>query len=122
MPAKKKTKKAASKMAKTAKATKKTVKRIVKAKTKKVTARKEIKEVQAVRPEELVDCTHCDGTGKCAAGQPYDKMHHQGVFARVRLTSCLECLEAAGEHRNSKKLVDCRFCKGTGKVEKPKTS
>lgn len=122
MPAKKKEKKASSKTRKTARTAKKTVKKTVKAKTQKVTTKKKTKKAEVVRPEELVDCTHCDGTGKCAAGQPYDKMRHQGVFARIRLTSCWECLEAAGERRNSKKLVNCRLCGGTGKVEKPKTS
>ena len=70
------------------------------------------------KPKDLVDCTHCDATGTCAAGQPYDKSHHQGIFNKVILTSCQECLVAAGESHNSKKLVDCRFCKGTGKVPK----
>jgi hypothetical protein len=71
-----------------------------------------------IDPKDLVDCGHCDATGKCAAGQPYDKSHHQGIFTKVILTSCQECLIAAGESHNSKKMVDCRFCKGTGKVPK----
>jgi hypothetical protein len=71
-----------------------------------------------IDPKDLVDCTHCDVTGTCAAGQPYDKAHHKGVFNKMRLTSCQECLVASGESHNSKKLVDCRFCKGTGKVPK----
>ncbi len=62
------------------------------------------------------ECDHCDGTGKCAAGEPYDKGHHQMFGSQIRLTSCPECLVAGGEHHNSKKLVDCRFCVGTGKV------
>jgi len=71
-----------------------------------------------IDPKDLVDCTYCDATGTCAAGQPYDKTHHQGIFNKVILTSCQECLIASGESHNSKKLVDCRFCKGTGKVPK----
>ncbi len=69
-------------------------------------------------PGEPVECSHCEGTGKCGKGQPYDKGHHQGLFADFRLTSCFECLDAAGESRNTKKLVVCRFCLGTGKVSK----
>jgi len=69
-------------------------------------------------PKDLVECRHCEGTGKCAAGQPYDKSHHQGIFTNARLTSCVDCLIGAGESHNSKKLVDCRLCHGTGKVEK----
>lgn len=68
---------------------------------------------------ELIECDHCEGSGKCAKGTPYDKGHHQGLFADVRLTSCFECLDAAGESRNTKKLIVCRICKGTGKVPKP---
>ncbi len=67
---------------------------------------------------ELVECSHCEGTGKCGKGQPYDKGHHQGLFADFRLTSCFECLDAAGESRNTKKLIVCRICLGTGKVPK----
>jgi hypothetical protein len=64
----------------------------------------------------MKDCDHCDATGKCAAGQPYDKGYNQMFGSKIRLTSCIECLEAAGEHHNSKKLVTCSFCKGSGKV------
>mgnify|MGYP000110391872 CR=1 FL=1 len=67
---------------------------------------------------ELVECSHCEGTGKCAKGHPYDKGRHQGLFADFRLTSCFECLDAAGESRNTKKLIVCRICHGTGKVPK----
>jgi len=63
-----------------------------------------------------IPCTHCDGTGVCAAGSPYDKSHGQMFGAKVRLTSCQECLAAAGEHSNSKKLVDCRICDGDGEI------
>lgn len=63
-----------------------------------------------------IDCEHCEGTGVCAAGTPYDKSHGQMFGAKVRMTSCVECLLAAGEHRNSKKLVKCRICEGDGKV------
>lgn len=63
-----------------------------------------------------IDCEHCDGTGVCAAGTPYDKSHGQMFGAKVRMTSCVDCLLAAGEHRNSKKLVSCRICEGDGKV------
>jgi len=63
-----------------------------------------------------IRCEHCDGTGVCAAGSPYDKSHGQMFGAKVRLTSCTECLLVAGEHKNSKKLVDCRFCGGDGEV------
>jgi hypothetical protein len=63
-----------------------------------------------------IDCEHCEGTGVCAAGTPYDKSHGQMFGAKVRMTSCVDCLLAAGEHRNSKKLVNCRICEGDGKV------
>jgi len=69
-------------------------------------------------PKELVECSHCQGTGKCTAGEIFDKDRHQSLFQEQRLTSCLECLFAAGKARNSKKLVICRICRGTGKVEK----
>ncbi len=63
-----------------------------------------------------INCEHCDATGICAAGTPYDKSHGQMFGAKPRMTSCVECLEAAGEHRNSKKLVNCRYCDGDGKI------
>ncbi len=112
MPVKKKTKKTI----------KKTIKKTARKKTQKVSDSKKSEMVKDIPLEELVDCSHCDGTGKCAAGEPYDKMHHQGIFTQKRLTSCFECLEAAGEKRNSKKMVNCRFCNGTGKVKKPAIS
>jgi hypothetical protein len=64
-----------------------------------------------------VECQHCMGAGKCTAGEPYDKGHHQVFGAKLILTSCFDCLEAAGEHRNSKKLVFCRLCEGSGMVK-----
>lgn len=70
-------------------------------------------------PKELIECEHCQGIGKCSAGSPFDRGHHQGLFREDILTSCHECLLAAGKALNSKKLVACRFCGGTGKVEKP---
>lgn len=63
-----------------------------------------------------IDCEHCEGTGICAAGTPYDKSHGQMFGAKIRMTSCIDCLLAAGEHKNSKKLVKCRICEGDGKV------
>ena len=63
------------------------------------------------------ECEHCDGIGKCTSGEPYDKGHHQMFGAKLMLTSCAICLDAAGEHANSKKLVACSFCKGTGRVK-----
>jgi hypothetical protein len=63
-----------------------------------------------------IPCTHCDATGVCAAGSPYDKTRGQLFGAQVRLTSCPDCLQAAGEHSNSKKLVDCRLCDGDGEI------
>ena len=63
-----------------------------------------------------IDCDHCDASGICAAGNPYDRSHGQQFGAKTRMTSCVECLEAAGEHKNSKKLVHCRHCDGDGKV------
>ncbi len=77
---------------------------------------------KAVEPEvmsdvKLKDCEHCEGIGKCTAGEPYDKGHHQMFGSKVILTSCPDCLESAMEHRNSKKIVACRICHGTGKVE-----
>jgi hypothetical protein len=82
-------------------------------------AKKTSKKVENQKEENAVpqkDCEHCEGTGKCTAGEPYDPSHHQSITPQVRLTSCQDCLEAAGEHRNSKKLVACRICGGTGKV------
>lgn len=63
-----------------------------------------------------IDCDHCDATGICAAGNPYDRSRGQTFGAKVRITSCVECLEEAGEHKNSKKLVKCRLCDGDGKI------
>jgi hypothetical protein len=84
----------------------------------KVAAKKTAEKKPIEKKEEVSQkgCEHCAGTGKCAAGEPYDKGHHQMFGSKVRLTSCAECLEALGEHRNSKKLVACRICRGTGKV------
>jgi hypothetical protein len=65
----------------------------------------------------MKECEHCDGIGKCTAGEPYDKGHHQLFGAKLMLTSCMTCLEASGEHKNSKKLVSCSFCKSTGQVK-----
>jgi hypothetical protein len=65
----------------------------------------------------MVECDHCLGAGKCTAGEPYDKGHHHVFGAKLILTSCFDCLEAAGEHRNSKKLVACRICGGRGLVK-----
>ncbi len=65
----------------------------------------------------MVECEHCLGAGKCTAGEPYDKGHHQVFGAKLILTSCFDCLEAGGEHRNSKKLVACRVCGGRGLVK-----
>ena len=67
---------------------------------------------------EMVECEHCLGVGKCTTGDVFDKDRHQTIFQEPRLTSCPECLEAAGKSRNSKKIVACHFCKGTGKVPK----
>ena len=76
------------------------------------------KKAESVKMNEAEkECDHCLGTGKCTAGEPYDKGHHQMFDSKVFLTSCIDCLEAAGEHRNSKKLVKCHFCDGTGKVK-----
>jgi hypothetical protein len=145
MPAKKKTKKSAAKKAVKKAATKKkaTAKKAAKKTTKKKAAKKTSKiatifkkpkpeEPVAVKPpaepvvekppekpkkeKSGIDCEHCDATGICAAGTPYDKSHGQMFGAKIRMTSCIECLLAAGEHRNSKKLVNCRLCDGDGKV------
>jgi hypothetical protein len=80
-------------------------------------APKKVEEPKIKPDVNLKECEHCQGVGKCTAGEPYDKGHHQMFGARIMLTSCFDCLETAGEHRNSKKIVACRFCKGTGKVE-----
>jgi hypothetical protein len=103
MPAKKAVQKKAAKKA-TVKVTKKSVKKI--------------EEPEEIRTDvAMKDCEHCEGIGKCTAGEPYDKGHHQMFGSKVMLTSCMDCLEVAGEHGNSKKIVACRVCKGTGKVE-----
>jgi hypothetical protein len=72
----------------------------------------------STEPKEMMECPHCQGVGKCTYGDTYDKDHHQGLFQERMLTSCGDCLEGAGKARNSKKIVACRFCKGTGQVEK----
>jgi hypothetical protein len=101
-------KKAAKKKAVPKKVAKKAVKKPV---TKKV-------EEPGYKPNAAIkECEHCEGVGKCTAGEPYDKGHHQMFGAKVMLTSCIDCLEAAGEHRNSKKIVACRICGGAGKIE-----
>lgn len=141
MPAKKKAKKSAVKKAATKKKVtgKKTAKKAAKKKTAKKTSklaaifkRPKPEEPVAVEPpvepavekppekpkkEKLgINCEHCDATGVCAAGTPYDKSRGQTFGAKIRMTSCTDCLLAAGEHRNSKKLVNCRLCDGDGKV------
>ena len=88
-------------------------------KTRSSDAKTKAKKAPETKEKELIECTHCEGTGRCAAGEPYEKDHHQGVFKEERLISCMECLEAAGKSRKAKRMVNCRFCKGTGKVEKP---
>lgn len=75
-----------------------------------------VEEKPVKKEKQGIPCTHCDGTGVCAAGSPYDKSHGQMFGAKVRLTSCQECLAAAGEHSNSKKLVNCRICDGDGEI------
>jgi hypothetical protein len=116
MPAKKKAalkkiaKKTSAKKAATKKATPK------KAAPKKAIPKK-VEEPELKSEVNLKECEHCRGVGKCTAGEPYDRGHHQMFGAKVMLTSCFDCLEAAGEHRNSKKIVKCRICGGTGKVE-----
>jgi hypothetical protein len=82
--------------------------------TNKITKKSSAKEETDEIPQE--ECEHCEGRGKCSAGEPYDPGHHQSFAPKIRLTSCIECLEAAGEHHNSKKLVVCHVCGGTGKV------
>jgi hypothetical protein len=146
MPAKKKTKKAVKKKAAKRKdAGKAASKKTAKKKARKAPAKEkspEKKAVKAAAAEDIpavdkspqpkpeikkppakpqkeklgIDCEHCEGTGVCAAGTPYDKSHGQMFGVRLRMTSCVECLLAAGEHRNSKKLVECRICGGDGKV------
>jgi len=96
---------------------KKVAKKPEKTAAKKPPAKKTKKAVDEVREATQRECDHCQGVGKCTAGEPYDKGHHQMFGARVMMTSCVDCLEAAGEHRNSKKLVACRICGGTGKME-----
>jgi hypothetical protein len=138
----KKTRKAAKKAVKKKTAKKAVKKKAVKKKAakkpvapkigKKVAKKPEVKEKpETIRPMEPppppppppkpkqklgIDCEHCDATGVCAAGTPYDKSHGQMFGAKVRVTSCIDCLLAAGEHKNSKKLVSCRVCDGDGKV------
>ena len=84
-------------------------------------AKKVVKKIEEPIEERLdvsmKECEHCEGIGKCTGGEPYDKGHHQMFGSKVMLTSCMDCLEEAGEHGNSKKIVACRVCKGTGKVE-----
>jgi hypothetical protein len=97
-----------------------------KATSKKSVSKKTVAKAIAKVPSKVIEekhdvarkeCEHCLGTGKCTAGEPYDKGHHQVFGSKVILTSCVDCLEAAGEHSNSKKLVFCRICGGTGEVE-----
>ncbi len=89
-----------------------------KAAPKKAPAKKTVaSDVEDKKDVNQKECEHCLGTGKCTAGEPYDKGHHQMFGSKVILTSCMVCLEAAGEHTNSKKLVKCRVCDGSGKVE-----
>jgi len=124
MPAKKVAKKKAVKKAAPKKAappktkTKKTVPK------KTATPRVTSKPIHMPDPEDdflsdgpMKECEHCDGIGRCTAGEPYDKGHHQMFGAKLMLTSCPVCLEASGEHKNSKKLVGCSFCKGTGQIK-----
>jgi len=115
MPAKKTAKKAAKKTAK--KAVKKTAKKTATKTTKKaVTKTAERKPVTTAKTGKTVECEHCRGVGKCTYGELYDQGRHQGVFAQNRLTSCSVCLEAAGKSPNSKKLVTCSYCDGSGEV------
>jgi hypothetical protein len=76
-------------------------------------------EPEPIEPKEYIECEHCLGVGKCSGGSPFDRGHHQGLFREDILTSCPDCLLAAGKALNSKKLVACRICGGTGKVAKP---
>lgn len=142
MPAKKTAKKAAKKTAKKTakKAVKETARKTAKSAAKKV-AKKTVKKVipkpakkagdiknvpvkkmmetkkEAAKPANMVECSHCKGVGKCTYGELYDKDRHQAVFSDSRLTSCRMCLEAAGKPANSKKLVRCSVCGGSGEVE-----
>lgn len=68
------------------------------------------------KPKQGISCDHCDATGVCAAGAPYDKSRGQLFGAKTRLTSCVECLHEAGAHKNSKKLIACRLCDGDGEI------
>jgi hypothetical protein len=95
-----------------------------------IAAPRRVEKPQEIRPLEVkeaelpvqqddsakIECEHCLGAGKCTAGEPYDKGHHQVFGSKVMMTSCFECLESSGEHRNSKKLVACRVCGGSGMV------
>lgn len=124
MPAKKTAKKSAKKTAKkaagkTGKIAKKVKKTTASAGEKRSTETKsKPKKTAVVKKENLIDCVHCDGSGRCSGGQPYDKDRHQSIFKEILLISCTDCLSAAGKSRKSKKMVKCRICQGTGKVEK----
>jgi hypothetical protein len=134
MPARKKAAKKAPKKAAAKKAAKKPNKKVSKSKIdlpKKSVSQKAVKTVEVEKLERekteveeplldraaTVECEHCLGAGKCTAGEPYDKGHHQVFGSKLMLTSCFDCLEAAGEHHNSKKLVGCRICGGRGMVK-----
>ena len=114
-----------------------TKKKVVKKTVKKVTAKKTDKKAAPVKKAEKpapppapikkveekpkkvkkgISCAHCDATGVCAAGDPYDKTRGKIFSAKTRLRSCVECLLANGQHKNSKKLVDCRLCDGDGEI------
>lgn len=98
------------------KTAKKTIKKAAAKKTKKPDVSKS-KPTKTVK-KDLIDCQHCEGTGKCSAGKPFSKDRAQGLFKDEILISCQECLIAAGKSPKSKRMVKCRICKGTGKVEK----
>ncbi len=124
--AKKSTKKTAKKTAKkTTKSTaKKTSKEVPKKAAKKVQTKKKIetkKEVKtpakAAETKKMVECSHCKGVGRCTYGELYDQDRHLALFSDTRLTSCKMCLNASGKSPNSKKLVTCSVCGGSGKVE-----
>jgi len=68
------------------------------------------------QPKQGIPCKHCDTTGVCAAGDAYDKSRGMVFGAKTRIRSCPECLIEAGQHKNSKKLVDCRLCDGDGEI------